>query len=79
MVSYIFYFATEPEIISKLLKEIERLLGREQFVERVRGLGKDNELMMNIMRNIDKRDNPQHYPEEQEQKHEKKNNRGMSR
>ena len=67
------------EIISKLLKEIERLLGREQFVERVRGLGKDNEPMMNIMRNIDKRDNPQHYPEEQEQKHEKKNNRGMSR
>ena len=67
------------EIISKLLKEIERLLGREQFVERVRGLGKDNEPMMNIMRNIDKRDNPQYYPEEQEQKHEKKNNRGMSR
>ena len=67
------------EKISKLLKEIERLLGREQFVERVRGLGKDNEPMMNIMRNIDKRDNPQYYPEEQEQKHEKKNNRGMSR
>lgn len=67
------------EIISKLLKEIERLLGREQFVERVRGLGKDNESMMNIMRNIDKRDNPQHYPEEQEQKQEKKNNRGMRR
>ncbi|MGW7982908.1 MobV family relaxase, partial [Staphylococcus xylosus] len=55
---------TTTEIISKLLKEIERLLGREQFVERVRGLGKDNETMMNVMRNIDKRDNPQHYPEE---------------
>ena len=70
---------TTTEIISKLLKEIERLLGREQFVERVRGLGKDNETMMNVMRNIDKRDNPQHYPEEKEQKREIKRNRGMTR
>lgn len=67
------------EIISKLLKEIERLLGREQFVEKVRGLGKDKETMMNVMRNIDKRDNPQHYPEEKEQKRETKRNRGMTR
>jgi hypothetical protein len=45
---------------------------------RVRGIGKDNG-RYGILRSIDKRDNPQHYQEEQEQKMNQKRNRGMSR
>jgi hypothetical protein len=72
-------FALFKEMMSALLKELQNVLGREKYVERVRGIGKDNEIVMDIFRSIDKRDNPQHYQEEREQKSESKRDRGMSR
>nr|WP_172685972.1 MobV family relaxase [Staphylococcus hyicus]AKI06742.1 Pre/Mob [Staphylococcus hyicus] len=67
------------EMMSALLKELQHALGREKYVERVRGIGKDNEMVTDIFRSIDKRDNPQHYPEEREQKNNQERGRGMSR
>ncbi|WP_210134251.1 MULTISPECIES: MobV family relaxase [unclassified Staphylococcus] len=67
------------EMMSALLKELQHILGREKYVERVRGIGKDNEMVTDIFRSIDKRDNPQHYPEEREQKNNQERDRGMTR
>ena len=62
--------------ISKLLEELNRMFERTEFVDKIRGLGKDNDKVMNVMRIIDKENNPQHY---QEQKQEPKRNKGMTR
>ncbi|NGS93710.1 hypothetical protein G6X08_06105 [Staphylococcus aureus] len=54
---------------------------RSEFVNKIRGLGKDNDQVLNVMRIIDKENNPQHYQEQkqEEQKSEPKRDRGMSR
>lgn len=66
--------------ISKLLEELNRMFERTEFVDKIRGLGKDNDKVMNVMRIIDKENNPQHYQEQkQEQKQEPKRNKGMTR
>ncbi|MCD0998854.1 MULTISPECIES: hypothetical protein [Staphylococcus] len=54
---------------------------RREFVDKIRGLGKDNDQVLNVMRIIDKENNPQHYQEQkqEEQKSEPKRDRGMSR
>lgn len=62
--------------ISKLLEELNRMFERTEFVDKIRGLGKDDDKVMNVMRIIDKENNPQHY---QEQKQEPKRNKGMTR
>ncbi|MCD0778462.1 plasmid recombination protein, partial [Staphylococcus aureus] len=67
--------------ISKLLEELNRMFERREFVDKIRGLGKDNDQVLNVMRIIDKENNPQHYQEQkqEEQKSEPKRDRGMSR
>ncbi|RIO74254.1 MobV family relaxase, partial [Staphylococcus gallinarum] len=67
------------EMVSELLKELQSVLGREKYVERVRDVGKDNDMVMNIFRSIDKRDNPEYYSEEREQKNNQDRDRGMGR
>ncbi|PTJ14259.1 plasmid recombination enzyme [Staphylococcus succinus] len=67
------------EMVSGLLKELQHVLGREKYVERVRNVGKDNDMIMNIFRSIDKRDNPEYYSEEREQKNNQDRGRGMGR
>ena len=71
--------------ISKLLEEINRMIfDRSDFVDRIRGLGKDDEKAMNVMRIVDQENNPEYYQkqvqeEQQEQKNEPKRNKGMTR
>ncbi|EOA9304245.1 TPA: MobV family relaxase, partial [Staphylococcus aureus] len=75
--------------ISKLLEELGRIFERREFVDRVRNLGKDNDGAMEVMRLIDKNDNPQYYQEQkreerqgdqyQEKQQEQKRNRGIQR
>ncbi|RIO74180.1 MobV family relaxase, partial [Staphylococcus gallinarum] len=73
------YLKLFKEMIATLLNELQHVLGREKYVERVRGIGKDNKLVMDIFRSIDKRDNPEFYSEEREQKNNQDRGRGMSR
>ena len=73
------YLKLFKEMIAALLNELQHALGREKYVEKVRDIGKGNKLVMDIFRSVDKRENPQHYPEEQEQKNNQEVGRGMSR
>ncbi|WP_440857572.1 MobV family relaxase [Staphylococcus shinii] len=67
------------EMMSALLKELQHVLGREKYVERVRGIGQENKMVTDIFRSIDKRDNPEYYSEKREQKNNQNRGRGMSR
>ena len=73
------YLKLFKEMIAALLNELQDVLGREKYVERLRDIGKDNKLVTDIFRSVDKRENPEHYSEKREQKSEPKRNRGMSR
>ncbi|MGW7938084.1 MULTISPECIES: MobV family relaxase [Staphylococcus] len=73
------YLKLFKEMIAALLNELQYVLGREKYVERVRSIGKDNKLVMDIFRSVDKRENPEHYSEKREQKNNQDRGRGMSR
>src|SRR5699024_1533850 len=49
------------------INELQYALWREKYVERVRDIGKGNRLDMDILRSVDKRENPEHYSEKREQ------------
>ncbi|HBI1182506.1 plasmid recombination protein [Klebsiella pneumoniae] len=66
------------ELIKLLLKELERLLGRDAYAERINELTEDNSDTRKLASSIDRLMNPEYYPEEQKEEQQQRH-RGMSR
>ncbi|WP_113587967.1 MobV family relaxase [Staphylococcus aureus] len=66
------------ELIKLLLKELERLLGRDAYAERINELTEDNSDTRKLASSIDRLMNPEYYPEEQKDEQQQRH-RGMSR
>ncbi len=66
------------ELIKLLSKELERLLGRDAYAERINELTEDNSDTRKLASSIDRLMNPEYYPEEQKEEQQQRH-RGMSR
>ncbi|HDT6940348.1 TPA: plasmid recombination enzyme, partial [Staphylococcus aureus] len=66
------------ELIKLLLKELERLLGRDAYAERINELTEDNSDTRKLASSIDRLMNPEYYLEEQKEEQQQRH-RGMSR
>ncbi|WP_447557437.1 MobV family relaxase, partial [Staphylococcus haemolyticus] len=64
------------ELIKLLLKELERLLGRDAYAERINELTEDNSDTRKLASSIDRLMNPEYYPEEQKEEQQQRH-RGM--
>lgn len=66
------------ELIKILLKELERLLGRDAYAKRINELTEDNSDIRKLAAGIDGQMNPEYYPNEQKEEQQQRH-RGMSR
>ncbi|MBF7026036.1 MobV family relaxase [Staphylococcus kloosii] len=67
-------------VISKLLEELNRMLKRTDFVDKINTIAKEGTQERKIMRLVDKENHPEYYQEQkQEEPREQKRNRGMTR
>ncbi|RIO63548.1 plasmid recombination protein [Staphylococcus haemolyticus] len=66
------------ELIKLLLKELERLLGRDVYAKRINELTEDNSDTRKLASSIDRLMNPEYYPKEQKEEQQQRH-RGMSR
>lgn len=62
------------DFVKVLLKELERLLGRDAYAKRINELTEYNSKIRQVATTVDKYMNPEYYTQEQQQRH-----RGMSR
>ncbi|MDN6221023.1 MAG: plasmid recombination protein, partial [Lactococcus lactis] len=60
------------ELIKLLLKELERLLGRDAYAERINELTEDNSDTRKLASSIDRLMNPEYYPEEQKEEQQQR-------
>ncbi|WP_368877191.1 MobV family relaxase [Staphylococcus haemolyticus] len=68
------------KLLKILLKELERVLGRNTFAERVNKLTEDEPKLNGLAGNLDKKMNPELYSEQEQQQEQQKNqkrDRGM--
>ncbi|HDC7619533.1 TPA: plasmid recombination protein [Staphylococcus aureus] len=68
------------KLLKILLKELERVLGRNTFAERVNNLTEDEPKLNGLAGNLDKKMNPELYSEQEQQQEQQKNqkrDRGM--
>lgn len=66
------------ELIKLLLKELERLLGRDAYAKRINELTEDNSDTRKVATTVDKYMNPEYYLKEQKEEQQQRH-RGMSR
>ena len=66
------------ELIKILLKELERLLGRDAYAQRINELTEDNSDTRKVATMLDKYMNPEYYPNEQKEEQQQRH-RGMGR
>src|SRR5699024_10292694 len=72
--------AIDLKLLKILLKDIERVLGRNTFAERVNKLTEDESKLNGLVGNLDKKMNPELYSEQEQQQEQQKNqkrDRGM--
>ena len=66
------------DLVKVLLKELERLLGRDAYAKRINELTEDNSKIRQVATTVDKYMNPEYYPKEQKEEQQQRQ-RGMSR
>lgn len=57
------------DLVKVLLKELERLLGRDVYAKRINELTEDNSKIRQVATTVDKYMNPEYYPKKQQQRH----------